>query len=130
MHESGSDTEFPKVEAHVEGEEQLDGLRCLKIKVNRWYCSEDVPVLQYLWLALERNYLCVKEQMSWPKSMYGDLTLHEMRVDEMREIAPGRLVPDQDHGRRLRSAGAATEKPRDLHSHRDSRRQGRARPAL
>ena len=93
MHESGSVTEFTKVEAHVEGEEQLDGLRCLKIKVNRWYYSKDVPVLQYLWLAPERNYLCVKEQMSWPKSMFGDLTQHEMRVDALRQIVPGVWFP-------------------------------------
>ena len=49
--ETGSVHEFTKVEARVEGEEQVSGLRCLKIRVNRWYYSKDVPVLQYLWLA-------------------------------------------------------------------------------
>jgi hypothetical protein len=81
--ESGSVNEFTKVEAHVEGEEQVEGLRCLKIRVNRWYYSKDVPVLQHLWLAPERNYLCIKEQLSWPKSMFGDSPMHEMRAADL-----------------------------------------------
>ena len=54
---------------------------------------EGCPRLQYLWLATERNYFCVKEQLSWPKSMFGGLTLHEMHVDELREVAPGLWFP-------------------------------------
>ncbi len=92
-HEGGSAAEFTKVEANVEGEEQLDGLRCVKIKVHRWYYSTDAPAIQYLWLASERNYVCIKEQMSLPKSMFGDLPLHEMRVDALRQIAPGVWFP-------------------------------------
>jgi BlaR1 peptidase M56 len=91
--ESGSVNEFTKVEAHVEGEEQVEGLRCLKIRVNRWYYSTDVPVLQHLWLAPDRNYLCIKERSSWPKSMFGDLPTHEMHADDLHEIAPGIWFP-------------------------------------
>ena len=129
MRESGSVNEFTRVEARVEAEEQLDGLRCLKIKVNRWYYSKDVPVLQYLWLAPERNYLCVKEQLSWPKSMFGDLPMHEMRVDESPRDRAGPLVPDANHRRRLRSRSAASAENRHRQSHRDRRREGRSRPA-
>jgi beta-lactamase regulating signal transducer with metallopeptidase domain/thiol-disulfide isomerase/thioredoxin len=93
MQESGSVTEFTKVEAHVEGEERVDGLRCLKIRVSRWYYSKDVPVLQHLWLAPERNYLCIKERLSWPKSMFGDLPMHEMHTADLHEIAPGIWFP-------------------------------------
>ena len=89
----GSIYEFAKVEARVEGEDQLDGLRCLKLRVNRWYSSNDVPVLQYLWLAPERNYHCLKEQLSWPSSHFGDFPMHEMHVDKLREIAPGLWFP-------------------------------------
>jgi thiol-disulfide isomerase/thioredoxin len=91
--ETGSVHEFTKVEAQVEGEEQVDGLRCLKVRVERWYYSKDVPALQHLWLALERNYLCVKERLSRPKSRFGDLPIHEMHADELREIAPGLWFP-------------------------------------
>ena len=91
--ESGSVNEFTKVEARVEGEEQVEGLRCLKIRVNRWYYSKDVPVLQHLWLAPERNYLCIKERLSWPKSMFGDLPMHEMRAEDLHEITPGIWFP-------------------------------------
>src|SRR5262249_11188832 len=46
LRESGSVNEFTKVEARVEGEEVVEGLRCLKIRVNRWYYSNDTPALQ------------------------------------------------------------------------------------
>ncbi len=93
MRESGSVTEFTKVEAHVEGEEQVDGLRCLKIRVSRWYYSKSEPALQHLWLAPERNYLCIKERLYWPQSMFGDLPMHEMRAADLHEIAPGIWFP-------------------------------------
>jgi thiol-disulfide isomerase/thioredoxin len=93
VRESGSVYEFTKVETYFEREEMIDGLRCAKIRVNRWQYSKDVPALQYLWLATERNDFCVKEQVSWPKSMFGDLILHEMHVDQMREVAPGLWFP-------------------------------------
>ena len=59
--ESGSIYEFTKVVTHFEGEEKVDGLRCVKIRVDRWSYSRSPASLQYLWLAPERNYLCVKE---------------------------------------------------------------------
>jgi thiol-disulfide isomerase/thioredoxin len=91
--ESGSVYEFTKVEIHFEGEEVVDGLRCVRLRVDHYYHSKDVPFLQYLWLATERNHFCVKEQLSWPKSMFGDLIVHEMHVNEMREVAPGLWFP-------------------------------------
>jgi thiol-disulfide isomerase/thioredoxin len=91
--ESGSVYEFTRVETHFEGEEVVDGLRCIKIRVNRWRYSKDVPALQYLWLATERNFFCVKEQESWPRSMFGDMVLHEMHVDLLREVSPGLWFP-------------------------------------
>ena len=91
--EGGSTREFTKVEARVEGEEEVDGLRCMKLRVDRWYYSRDVPILQYLWLAPGRNYLCIKEQLSWPKSRFGDLPMTEMHVEALREVAPGLWFP-------------------------------------
>jgi thiol-disulfide isomerase/thioredoxin len=93
VRESGSVYEFTKVVTRFEGEEMVDGLRCLKIRCDRWYYSKDVPVLQFLWLAPDRNYQCVKEQLSWPKSMFGDLPMQEMHVDGWREVAPGAWFP-------------------------------------
>jgi hypothetical protein len=71
--ESGSIYEFNRVEPHDEGEEVVDGLRCAKIRVNRWYLSREEPWLQDLWLAEERNFFCLKEQVSWPR--FGDIVL-------------------------------------------------------
>src|SRR5262249_36320410 len=51
-----------------------------------------VPVLQQLWLATDRNYLCVRERIA-SQTMYGGLPTNEMHVDDLREIAPGRWLP-------------------------------------
>ena len=91
--EGGSVAEFTRVEARFDGEEEVDGLRCLRVRVDRWYYSKDVPVLQHLWLCPGRNYLCVKETLSWPGSMFGDLTMHEMRAEGLREVSPGLWFP-------------------------------------
>lgn len=93
LRESGSAYEFIKVVTHFEGEEKVDGLRCLKVRVDHWRTSKDTSALQYLWLAPERNSICVKEQVSWPSSRFGDLPYLEMHVDELREVAPGAWFP-------------------------------------
>ncbi len=64
-----------------------------KIRVNRWANSSDPPALQYLWLTTQRNLFCVKQQVSRPKSQFGDLVLHEMHVNRMHEVAPGLWFP-------------------------------------
>ena len=79
--------------ARYEGEEVVDGLRCLKIRCDRWNSDKNPPFLQYLWLATDRNYFCVKEIVSWPESRFGDLSLHQMHVEKLREVAPGRWFP-------------------------------------
>ncbi len=93
MREGGSVSEFPRVESKVEGEEQVDDLRCLKIRVNRWYYSKDPPIVQHLWLALTRNYLCIKERVSWSQAAFGGLPIHEMRAENLNEIAPNVWFP-------------------------------------
>jgi hypothetical protein len=82
MIESGSWDVFRKVEARLEGEEQVDGLRCLKVRIYRWYQPNNTPFTQHLWLAPERNYHCVREQYRFGNQLY------EMRVHEWREAAP------------------------------------------
>ncbi len=85
--------DFTRVEAHLEGEEIVDGLRCVKVRVNRWYSSRGQPDVLHLWLATERNHFCVKGRLSWPKSEFGVGTAHEMHVNQMRELAPGLWFP-------------------------------------
>ncbi len=85
--ESGLWTIFRKVEARLEGEEQLDGLRCLKVRVYRWYQPNAEPSTQRLWLAPDRNYHCIKEEYKF------GWQAQEMRVHELREAAPGLWYP-------------------------------------
>jgi len=89
----GSIYEFAKVVSRFEGEEKVDGLKCVKVRVDRWSSLKNEPTLQYLWLATTRNYFCIKEQESWPKSRFGEMTLHEMHVDELSQVAPGLCFP-------------------------------------
>ena len=79
---------FRRIEAALEGEEQLDGLRCLKVRVYRWFQPNAAPLVQHLWLAPDRNYHCVKEEY-----LLNKMRLHEMRVHELREVAPGVWFP-------------------------------------
>ncbi len=81
--ESGSMDVFARVATHFEGEEKIDGLRCLKVRVNRWFNVNGDSLAQYLWLAPERNYHCIKEQDQG----------HDMHVEELREVAPGVWFP-------------------------------------
>jgi hypothetical protein len=78
---------FVRVAARFEAEEPLDGLRCLKVRLDRWYRQPDETLTQYLWLAPERNYHCVKEQCEG-----GDWG-HGMRVEALREVASGVWFP-------------------------------------
>ncbi len=47
---------FNKVESQILGEEAIDGLECVKVRVKRWYYTKSPPALQDLWLAKQRNF--------------------------------------------------------------------------
>jgi thiol-disulfide isomerase/thioredoxin len=90
--ERGSVFEFNKVEAELAGVEQLDGLDCIKVKVRRWYYTRDVPSMEYLWLAKDRNYHVARCRTAWfrkGQERPGD----ETRVTKWRELAPGVWLP-------------------------------------
>ncbi len=90
---------FAGVEPVFEGEEPLDGLRCLKVRLDRSVPPHEIT--QFLWLAPERNFHCVQEQYVGPDKR----VWHEMRVRELRESSPGVWFPmritvsDYDHRR-------------------------------
>ncbi len=91
--EFGSVYEFSAVITGLEGEEMVDGLRCVKVRVDRSPYSHREPSLQHLWLAADRNYFCVKERLLSSTRTPGGLPAREMHVDEMRELAPGLWFP-------------------------------------
>ncbi len=83
---------FVEVAPRFESEEVVDGLRSLKIRIDRRYTGH-ARALQELWLAPERNHHCIKERLSWPDGRFADLPSHETRVEDLRELAPGVWVP-------------------------------------
>lgn len=78
---------FRKIESHLEGEETIDGLRCARIRTDRWYQPNQPSNRQRIWLALDRNDLCIKEEQDLGVYRY------ELRVPELREAAPGIWFP-------------------------------------
>ncbi|HLN27723.1 MAG TPA: M56 family metallopeptidase [Gemmataceae bacterium] len=90
--ERGSVFEFYKVEAELIGEEKLDDLDCVKVKVRRWYYTKETPSIQYLWLAKDRNYHVARCRTAWfrkGKEEPGD----ETRVTKWHEVAKGIWLP-------------------------------------
>jgi hypothetical protein len=90
--ETGSVFEFSKVEVEWIGEEKLDDLDCVKVRVRRWYYTNDSPFLQFLWLAKDRNYhvaCCRTATLRNGKEQPGD----ETRVTKWKQIAAGVWLP-------------------------------------
>ncbi len=71
--------------------ERVGGLRCVKIRMLRRYGPRRRPDEYLLWLAVDRNYLCVKSQLI--PNMGQPFMSKETTVDELREIAPGVWLP-------------------------------------
>ena len=92
--EFGSVFEFYKVECEAAGSERISEFDCEKIRVQRWYHTNSRPAIQYLWLAPERNYLCIKSQeMSFVPG--GNLPSRESLVEEFQEIGPDLWLPQR-----------------------------------
>src|SRR5262245_12960936 len=95
MVKTAGDHTFRNVQARLEGEERIDGLRCVKVRVDRRDPAHRLPDTRLLWLAPERNYHCVKEQDPW----------FEMRVRVLRELAPGVWFPAKITVAQLQAGG-------------------------
>ena len=91
--EVGDIFEFNKVESQVLGEETIDGLDCVKVRVKRWYYTSQPPALQDLWLAKQRNLHVAQCRISGSengKEVPSDVT----RVTKWREAAKGIWLPE------------------------------------
>ena len=60
--ERGSVYEFPYFETELVGEEMWNGLRCARVRCSRRQFSDNPPYIWDLWIALDRNHLCVRQQ--------------------------------------------------------------------
>lgn len=91
--ERGSVFEFNKVESQLLGEEAIDGLDCVKVRVKRWYYTKSPPALQDLWLAKQRNFhvaRCRRSSSEDGKEVPRDVTW----VTKWREAAKGVWLPE------------------------------------
>jgi hypothetical protein len=90
--ERGSVFEFSKVEVEPAGEEKVDDLACVKVKVRRWYYTSEPPSIQYLWLAKDRNYHVARCQTARLKKGKEEPDF-ETRVTKWQKIAEGVWLP-------------------------------------
>lgn len=90
--EHGSIYECYKVESEYVGEEQLLGLDSIKLRVRRWYYTNDQPEIQYLWLIPDRNYLCARVQ-SMARIENGEMPASDSRVRAFAQVKPGLWLP-------------------------------------
>ncbi len=97
----GHGFEIYKTQSEHIGTEKVGNLKCEKIWVRRWNRSvDDQPSSEYLWLAPERNYHCVKSQRVI--DIYGkEHPIMESTVEEFAEVAPGVWLPKLVSGRRF-----------------------------
>lgn len=66
--ERGSAFEFNKVESAFLGTDSVGELRCVKVQIQRWHYTRDPPIVQYLWLAKDRNYHVAQVQTVWTRN--------------------------------------------------------------
>jgi peroxiredoxin len=94
-YQMGTIYEFNKLDFQWEGEETVDGLRCVKIHCQRQYTSRSDPAPAFVWLALDRNLICAKLQVFYRTNR--DAPDVESVVKEWREIGPGLWLPARIH---------------------------------
>lgn len=90
--ERGSIYEFYKVESQLIGDEVVEGLPCIKVKVQRWYYSKEEPAIQYLWLARDRN-LHVARTVSASLQKGQEVVSQAAHVTKWSEVSKGMWLP-------------------------------------
>jgi thiol-disulfide isomerase/thioredoxin len=90
--ERGSVFEFYKVEAELLGDEAIDGLDCVKVRVKRWYYTKDPPEIQYLWLAKDRNFHVAQSRTARLRKQE-EVGQVESRVTKWQEVEQGVWLP-------------------------------------
>jgi hypothetical protein len=88
--------EFNRVENELAGEELVDDYRCVKVVCRYWSSTEgkDPPVKLLIWLAIDRNYLCIKSQTVLNLGNR-ELRFRESKVETLREVTPGLWLPSR-----------------------------------
>lgn len=90
--QQGRTFDLARVETEIEGEEIIDGLKCIKLRNRCWHRDKESPTVELLWLAPERNYLCIGSQW-FVESIDRWRPLEVSKVVEMRELEPGLWLP-------------------------------------
>ncbi|HEY2841258.1 MAG TPA: M56 family metallopeptidase [Pirellulales bacterium] len=90
--EHGAVFEFNKIETKLLDDEQVDGLDCAKVRVQRWHYTKDPPTIQYLWLAKDRNYHVAKTRTAYIQKFI-EVNRTESRVTRWRQLGDNLWAP-------------------------------------
>ncbi|MFI4850136.1 MAG: hypothetical protein ACIAZJ_13610 [Gimesia chilikensis] len=82
------------------GEETVQGLKCIKVQIDRRRNSGKSELRDVLWLARERNLLPVQAE-TYQLSRSAEIPQSEAWVDEWLEVRPGIWFPRTFHADRL-----------------------------
>ncbi len=94
-YQAGTIFEFSKLDFQLEGEETVDGLRCVKIHCERWNTTRSEPTAALVWLAVDRNLICAKMQAFYGRTRESPDV--ESVVKEWRHVGPGLWLPARIH---------------------------------
>jgi hypothetical protein len=75
-----------------EGEEERDGLNCIRLRSNTVYDKNADPDFGIFWIAVDRNYLPIREEFFAP-AYSRTIPLGVLLLSDLREIAPGVWLP-------------------------------------
>jgi hypothetical protein len=81
-----------RYQTRIVGAETVDGLNCVKVKVEAWKEGQAERDYRFIWLATERNYFPLKS-IAFGVGFSSTVPLEEDSVLEWKEIEPGIWMP-------------------------------------
>jgi peroxiredoxin len=85
------DNDLARLEITVEPDETIDNLECAKVRCRSWYGAGREPTVDIIWLAKEKNSICVRSQTL--TSEQG--VVNEGHVTEWQELKSGLWLPNR-----------------------------------
>lgn len=91
--ETGTVFEVTQAESEIEREAELDGLRCVVVRMKRWFYSQDPPAIYRLWICPDRSWHVAQFETAWLGKDGRETPGSAARVILWTELAPGRWIP-------------------------------------
>ena len=87
-----TEDQIAKLEAEIVGDELVENVDCVIVRVQRWYHVSEPPEIQYFWLAKHRNLQVARSRTAY-LSWGIEVPKQESRVTKWRKFAPDVWYP-------------------------------------